>query len=252
MTNNKLEKIMMSEYLLYGERMVKNDATLKDFAESIYENIPMEVILEDSEERRDFILEAVEAALEDDIARTDIDYEALLYKYRYELGDLFYKMLDIDYRIPPMQFFGKQAKQFFNDIIYYYIAVHYEEFTYDKTIESETVVKRDYYVSYSGSNIISSTSSDEACELALGQINIYEVNAYPMNKNGVIFTIINLYPCRSRRKKENMNVDLIEIKKALKSENCIETETNFLYNDYGKFHYRKAALMAAFFLCFWL
>lgn len=118
----------MSRYMLYGTKMIEDDATLKDFASCVYNNLPLEGVMEDPEERRDFILEMTEAALEDDISRTDIDYEELLYKYRDELGDLFYRMQDRDYTIPAIEFLGDGAKQFFNDIVYYYIAVHYEEF----------------------------------------------------------------------------------------------------------------------------
>ena len=116
----------MNTYMLYGTKMIENDTTLKNFASCIYNNIPMEVETEDPEERRDYILEMAEEILEDDISRTDIDYEGLLYKYREELGDLFYRMWDKDYTIPTMEFLGEGAKQFFNDIVYYYIVVHYE------------------------------------------------------------------------------------------------------------------------------
>lgn len=122
----------MNTYMLYGTKIIENDATLRDFASCVYNNIPLEAIMEDSEERRDFILEMTEAALEDDISRTDIDYEGLLYKYRNELGDLFYRMWDRDYSIPKMEFLGDGAKKFFNDIVYYYIVVHYEEFAEGK------------------------------------------------------------------------------------------------------------------------
>jgi len=44
-----------------------------------------------------------------------------------ELGDLFYKMWNRDYASPTIEFFGEGAKQFFNDIVYYYIVVHYED-----------------------------------------------------------------------------------------------------------------------------
>lgn len=46
--------------------------------------------------------------------------------------------------------------------------------------------ERDYYVSYSGSNVVRAITSDEACELALDQIDIDEINAYPMNEDGEI------------------------------------------------------------------
>lgn len=124
----------MNTYMLYGTKMIENDATLKDFASCIYNNIPMEIETDDPEERRDYILEMAEEILEDDISRTDIDYEGLLYKYREELGDLFYRMWDRDYAIPTMEFLGEGAKQFFNDIVYYYIVVHYEEFAEGKLL----------------------------------------------------------------------------------------------------------------------
>ncbi|MDE7423946.1 MAG: hypothetical protein K2N51_09665 [Lachnospiraceae bacterium] len=122
----------MNTYMLYGTKMIENDATVNDFASCIYSSIPMETSTEDPEERRDYILEMMEKILEDDISRTDIDYERLLYKYRKELGDLFYRMWDRGYTIPTMEFLGEGAKQFFNDIVYYYIVVHYEEFAEGK------------------------------------------------------------------------------------------------------------------------
>lgn len=67
----------MNTYMLYGTKMIENDATLKDFSSCIYNNIPIEVETEDPEERRDYILEMAEEILEDDISRTDIDYEGL-------------------------------------------------------------------------------------------------------------------------------------------------------------------------------
>jgi len=122
----------MNTYMLYGTKMIENDTTLKDFAFCIYKNIPIEIKTDDPEERRDYILEMVEEILQDDISRTDIDYEDLLYKYKDELGDLFYRMWDRDYIIPTVEFLGEGAKQFFNDIVYYYIVVHYEEFSEGK------------------------------------------------------------------------------------------------------------------------
>lgn len=122
----------MNTYMLYGTKMIENDTTLKDFASFIYNNISMEIEMDDPEERKDYILEMTEEILKDDISRTDIDYEELLYKYREELGDLFYKMWNRDYVIPTIKFFGEGAKQFFNDIVYYYIVVHYEEFGQEK------------------------------------------------------------------------------------------------------------------------
>ena len=43
---------------------------------------------------------------------------------------------------------------------------------------------KDYYVSYGGSTIVSARNEDEACELAADQINLEEINAYEMKKDG--------------------------------------------------------------------
>lgn len=51
--------------------------------------------------------------------------------------------------------------------------------------DDEAKEEKDYYVSYSGSNIVRAINADEACELALDKIDIYEINAYP-TKNGEI------------------------------------------------------------------
>lgn len=40
----------MNTYTLYGTKMIKNDATLKDFASCIYNNIPLEIETDDPEE----------------------------------------------------------------------------------------------------------------------------------------------------------------------------------------------------------
>lgn len=123
----------MSKYLLYGDTIIENDETLKNFARCVYNNCPMEAAnIEDGEERRDFILDFVEGILEDDVSRADIDYEDLLYRYRNELGDLFFLMWDKGYSVPSPEFLGDGAKEFFNDIVYYYIAVHYDKLSEGK------------------------------------------------------------------------------------------------------------------------
>lgn len=122
----------LSNYKLYGTELICDDSSLKAFSKSVYENCPLEAIMEDSEERRDLILESVGNALEDDISRTDIDYEELLVKYKDELGDLFFRMWDRGLKIPTVEFLGEGAKKFFNDIVYFFVAVHYDELTNGK------------------------------------------------------------------------------------------------------------------------
>jgi len=54
----------MNTYMLYGTKMIENDATLKNFASCIYSNIPMEIETDDPEERRYYILEMAEKILD--------------------------------------------------------------------------------------------------------------------------------------------------------------------------------------------
>lgn len=117
----------MKDYKLYGTELIQNDNTLKDFANCIYNNCSMGEIMESGEERKDFIMELVEESLKDDISRTNIDYEELLYKYRSEIGDLLYEIENNGLEIPEITFFGKNTEQCFNELIYQYIDLHYDE-----------------------------------------------------------------------------------------------------------------------------
>lgn len=54
----------------------------------------------------------------------------------------------------------------------------------DEENEDKNREYKDYYVSYSGSTIVSARDEDEACELAADNINLEEINAYEMNDNG--------------------------------------------------------------------
>ena len=119
---------MMGKYSLYGTELIKKDDTLKDFATCVYESCPLEAIMEDGEERKDFILNAVYEALQDDISRTDIHYEELLYQYRSDIGDVLYEICNQGIPLPEIEFFGEKAKAFFNELVYRYIDIHYEAF----------------------------------------------------------------------------------------------------------------------------
>jgi hypothetical protein len=46
-----------------------------------------------------------------------------------------------------------------------------------------------YYVSYSGSTIVSARNEDEACELAADQINLEDINAYETDENGFLIDL---------------------------------------------------------------
>lgn len=43
---------------------------------------------------------------------------------------------------------------------------------------------KDYYVSYRGSTIVSARDEDEACEIAMNEMSIEEINAYEMKEDG--------------------------------------------------------------------
>lgn len=43
-----------------------------------------------------------------------------------------------------------------------------------------------YYVSYSGSTIVDADNEDEACELALDEISIEDINAYLIQEDGTM------------------------------------------------------------------
>lgn len=117
----------MSKYLLYGVKMVTNDDTMKDFAKSILKSVPVDDLKDlNSDEYYDTLLERVNDILDDDISRTDIDYEKLMYKYRNELGELLYDIENNGYDKGdyPICFFGENAKCSFNSLIYAYIRMY--------------------------------------------------------------------------------------------------------------------------------
>jgi hypothetical protein len=122
----------MSKYSLYGTDLIRNDNTLRDFAKCVYEGCPLEAVMEDGEERKDFIMEMVTESLEDDLSRTRIDYEELLYKYRSEIGNVLYDMDNHGIPIPEIKFFGDGAEKFFNELVYRYIDFNYNDFVSSK------------------------------------------------------------------------------------------------------------------------
>ena len=113
------------KYLLYGENLIENDSTLKDFCKSLCNGVPKENINKDN--FKEEFLNLVEQIIVDDISRTDIDYEYLMYKYRMELIDLMYELDNRGYNTPLIGFFGQDAKNSFNRMVYDYIQVHFDE-----------------------------------------------------------------------------------------------------------------------------
>lgn len=118
----------MSNYKLYKECLIKNDSTLKDFAQSVINNLGISFNNDKNyEDFKDESIDIINEHITDDISRTDIDYEDLLYRYRSELGDILYGIDNNGYNIPTISFFGEDAQYFFNEILYYYINIYFEE-----------------------------------------------------------------------------------------------------------------------------
>lgn len=118
----------MSKYLLYGTKMIENDNTMRDFAKSIYNGVPTDGL--SKEDYKDEFMDLVCEILKDDIGRTDIDYENLMYKYRAELGDLLYEIENHGCDMPLVKFFGEQTENSFNYLIKEYIDIHFDELSY--------------------------------------------------------------------------------------------------------------------------
>ncbi len=181
----------MSKYILYGTKLIANDNTLRDFAQCVYESCPLETVLDNEDERTDFIMQCVNDILSDDLSRTDINYEKLLFRYRDELGDLFFRMWEREICVSQPEFTGEKAKPFFNEVVYYYILLHFEEFSGEihknncNDHQNEEPLKQ-YYVSYSGGHIVTAKDDDEACEFAMDEISLDDVNAYLMNDDGTV------------------------------------------------------------------
>ena len=126
----------MNNYLLYGNKLIENDKTLKDFSKSLCNGVSTENLSKDN--FKDQFMDLVTEILNDDISRTDINYENLMYEYRSELGDLLYEIENQGYDIPLIKFFDEGAKESFNYIVNKYIDIHFEElaglFKYKDTI----------------------------------------------------------------------------------------------------------------------
>ncbi len=122
----------MSNYMLYGTKIINNDNSLKDFVGSLIYNT-----YDQSVDGPDKLYEILMSAFVDDLSRVDIDYEKLLYKYRSEIGDVLYHASNNDCTIPSIDFFGEGAEVFFIFISLHYATIHYYDFFNDKNVLKE-------------------------------------------------------------------------------------------------------------------
>jgi hypothetical protein len=125
---NFKEGLKVSKYLLYGDQMIKNDGTMKDFAKSVCDGVPTDGLdKKDLENFKDEFIDLVCEILKNDISRTDINYEDLMCKYRSELGGLLYEIENHGGNMPLIKFFGEEAEDSFNYLIKEYIDIHFNE-----------------------------------------------------------------------------------------------------------------------------
>lgn len=117
----------MSNYFLYGERMIEDDSTLENFAQCIIDGVP-EDDLKDTKRRynkgnnteyEDEYMQRVRDILYDDISRTDINYFELMERFAPEIGKLLYDMENHGYDLSTLglTFFDKQIGDCFNKLV---------------------------------------------------------------------------------------------------------------------------------------
>lgn len=111
----------MAEYLLYGEKMIEDDSSLERFAQCVIDGVPVEDLKMEkgTEEYAERYMELVRCILEEDIARTDIDYPGLMEKYAPEIGKLLFDMENAGYDPSSVNltFFGDRAAECFNTLV---------------------------------------------------------------------------------------------------------------------------------------
>lgn len=120
----------MSKYLLYGTKLINNDITLEEFAKSVCNNLDIHYSGDSGyDDFKEQSMNYIEDHINDDISRTDIDYEELMYKYRNELGDLLYEMENNGYELSSQTicFFGDDTQKSFSELLYKYIEIHFDE-----------------------------------------------------------------------------------------------------------------------------
>lgn len=115
---------------MYGNYWIEDDSSLKHFAKSVTALIDFDCVSESSDDQDDQVKSRFWDILDEGIHVSSDKYENLLLKYRPELGDLFYELWNhgIEPGIKPA-FSGPESRGFFNELVYFYFLVHYEELT---------------------------------------------------------------------------------------------------------------------------
>lgn len=122
------------DYTLFGFNLVEDDSTLENFAKSFCKGIkiPEGKSIQDEEVKED-VLHTFWECITNDLRMTDINYETLMYRYRYEIGNLLYDMENHGYdpvwdtSSRAIYFFGEEARDSFEILLMRYIEIHYDE-----------------------------------------------------------------------------------------------------------------------------
>lgn len=122
----------MANYLLYDIKMIDDDSCMESFAKSLLKNIDRDYEIHcneyDSDEFKDAILKAVYDSIQDDLSRTDIDYQELMKRFAKDIGQLLYDMEKHSYDLSSITIsFLDDAQQSFEMFICIYIEIHFEE-----------------------------------------------------------------------------------------------------------------------------
>lgn len=142
----------MNTYYLYGEKLIENDNTMKDFALSIIKNIVEDDLLDlkkdyyeklDDNGYEDEFMDRVYYSLSDDISRTDIDYSTLMKKYCSEIGYLLYNMENYGENLSTIKIsFFEEAKHTFERLVTEYVWILKFKDIYDKKASSIEKIKQ--------------------------------------------------------------------------------------------------------------
>lgn len=121
--NNNERCTSMSRYRIYRDPIVDDDSTLAAFAKSFVSHIDLDGM--DKSEAVILICDCIR----DDLSRTNIDYEELLYKWRGEIGELLYDIENNGYDMQgeSISFFDEKAKWTFQFLLSKYIEIHFED-----------------------------------------------------------------------------------------------------------------------------
>lgn len=121
----------MDKYKLYGITLIKDDSSLKAFADSVVEIIGNADIVEGITsflEQNEAVLENVDLFLKADVSRTEINYVELLERYAPDIGPVLYCMDNWGLEMPTIDFFNENARAFFEFIVKGYIYQHLDEY----------------------------------------------------------------------------------------------------------------------------